>query len=80
MKYIFKQYCSGVGIERIAKNLNEKGVRLKKSNELWRPYYITRMLRNEKYIGDALLQKRVSVNFKLVKNNGVAIGENEEMF
>jgi len=27
---------------------------------------------NEKYIGDALLQKRVSVNFKLVKNNGVA--------
>ena len=72
VKYIFKQYCSGVGIERIAKNLNENGVKLKKSNGLWRPYYITRMLRNEKYIGDALLQKRVSVNFKLVKNNGVA--------
>ena len=70
VKYIFKQYASGVGGERIAKSLNEKGVKLKNSNGQWKYNYISRMLRNEKYIGDALLQKSINVNFKKIKNNG----------
>ena len=39
------------------------------------PSNINQILRNEKYIGDALLQKTYTVDFltkKRVKNNGIA--------
>ncbi len=43
-------------------------------NERWHTSNINNILRNEKYIGDALLQKTYTVDFltkKRVKNNGI---------
>lgn len=70
VKDIFNRYINGEGLERIAKHLNSIGVAKKVSNGLWTSTDIGRMLDNEKYIGDALLQKTYKVGQKTIKNNG----------
>lgn len=41
----------------IAKHLEEKGIKTVTGNDKWHAAVIEKMLRNEKYMGDALLQK-----------------------
>jgi len=70
VKEMFLRYAEGEGCQSIARSLNERGIRTKISRGLWHGYTIQRILGNEKYMGDALLQKKIKKDFKLVKNDG----------
>lgn len=72
VKMIFFDYLSGMGGLKIAKKLNEMGIKTAQGN-LWTSPRIKEMLSNEKYIGDMLLQKYFRNNHiekKKTKNNG----------
>ena len=73
VKEIFDLYLSGLGVQRIAKALTERGITTDK-HQVWHPSAIRKMLRNEKYMGDLKLQ-RTYVKDHLSKlqltNNGV---------
>ena len=73
VKRIFREYLSGLGKEAIARNLNKEGIPSLTSK--WRPSTIHEMLRNEKYTGSMLLQKKITPDFrtkKQKKNRGEA--------
>lgn len=53
---IFDLYLKGCGIQKIANTLNEAGYRTIRGNE-WGRSTIQKLLRNEAYAGDLLLQK-----------------------
>lgn len=72
VKRIYRDYLSGMGIGKIAKNLNLEGVK-SKSGGRWRHHVISRILRNERYTGDLLLQKTYHpdhINQKCIRNHG----------
>lgn len=56
VRRIFRDYLRGVGSARIAASLREEKVPTRKGGE-WRASGIIKMLRNEKYTGNSLLQK-----------------------
>jgi site-specific DNA recombinase len=59
---------------KIARGLEADGILNGAGNERWHTSNINHILRNEKYIGDALLQRTYTVDFltkKRVKNNGI---------
>ena len=73
VKRIYTEYLYGKGPNRIARELEEEGVPNWNGKSKWYESSIRNMLSNEKYKGDALLQKTYTVNFltkKRVKNNG----------
>lgn len=57
VKKIFQDYISGKGLVVIAKELNQQAVPGKRRNCIWRDRSIALILRNERYIGDMLMQK-----------------------
>lgn len=61
VRMIFNDYLSGMGKNAIMKKLNERGIKTKKGNQ-WNIAAVDRVLRNEKYVGDLLLQKFFSSN------------------
>lgn len=61
VKLIFNSYLSGMGKLAIANKLNEMGIATK-NERLWTPDAVRRILRNEKYCGDLLLQKTFREN------------------
>ena len=63
VKMIFNDYLSGKGVQSIARKLNEMGVPAKYS-EYWRPNTILKIIHNEKYMGDMLLQKTYRPDFR----------------
>ncbi|AOR22741.1 recombinase family protein [Clostridium taeniosporum] len=72
VKRIFNEYLNGKGCFTIAKGLREEGVPTV-AGGTWRDSTILRILKNEKYKGDALLQKYYTSDHlrkKKVKNNG----------
>ena len=56
VKIIFDRYLSGWGVQKIANTLNEQGSHTEKI-PYWHIDTIRNILRNEKYMGDLLLQK-----------------------
>jgi hypothetical protein len=73
VKRIFEDYIGGKGSFIIANELNSDGVATV-GNKKWYDVTILKILRNEKYKGDAILQKYYSPNHLKkgsVKNNGV---------
>lgn len=59
---------------QIARGLESDGILTAVDKAKWRPETLKKILQNEKYIGDALLQKTYTVDFlskKRVKNNGI---------
>ena len=70
VKEVYQRYAGGEGYDRIARDLNERRVKKKIADTLWNSNDVKRILENEKYVGDALLQKSYKKNFKPVKNNG----------
>lgn len=72
VKRIFNEYLNGKGCFTIAEGLREEGVPTV-AGGTWRDSTILRILKNEKYKGDALLQKYYTSDHlrkKKVKNNG----------
>jgi DNA invertase Pin-like site-specific DNA recombinase len=74
VKRIFREYLEGASLLQIARRLERDGVLTAADKNKWRPETLKKILQNEKYIGDALLQKTYTVDFlskKRVKNNGI---------
>lgn len=57
VRMIFKDYISGKGCRLISKKLREMGVK-KLRGGTWRPERVLDIIKNEKYTGNALLQKK----------------------
>ncbi|HHL0493028.1 TPA: recombinase family protein, partial [Streptococcus agalactiae] len=73
VKHIYNQFLDGFGPESIAKEFNAKGIKGWSGKANWYPSAILKMLQNEKYKGDALLQKTYTVDFltkKRTENTG----------
>lgn len=63
-----------MGLQQICKGLEHDGILTGAGRSKWRAETIKKMLKNEKYMGDALLQKTYTVdvlNKKRVANNGI---------
>lgn len=74
VKLIFRLYLEGNSSRKIKLHLEEKGIKTATGNDNWHTTVIEKMLRNEKYMGDALLQKTYTVDFmtkKKVINKGI---------
>ena len=56
VRWIFQEVLSGSSANQVAKELNRRGIPSKKGGR-WEGSVVSRMIRNEKYIGDALMQK-----------------------
>lgn len=70
VQYIFNSYLSGKSMNEIAAELDSQ---YPHKNSFWNPSALRYILTNEKYIGDALVQKRYTPNtlpFKQEINNG----------
>lgn len=74
IKRIYKDYLDGKGANRIARELEEEGIPNWSGKPKWYESSIRKMLSNEKYKGDALLQKTYTVDF-LTKERAVNNGE-----
>lgn len=64
----------GKSLKQIGDGLMRDGILTAEKKPTWRPEAIKKILQNEKYIGDALLQKTYTVDVltkKRVKNNGI---------
>ncbi len=75
VKRIFREYLEGFSSNKIAKGLMDDGILNGAGNAKWHTSNITSILRNEKYMGDALLQKTITTDYLTktrVKNKGAA--------
>lgn len=74
IKRIYLEYLQGASLKQIGEGLEKDGILTAAKKPKWRPETIKKILKNEKYIGDALLQKTYTVDVltkKRVKNNGL---------
>lgn len=65
---IFSKYLSGQSCEQIADWMNFQQIPTKAAGKKWRKTNIVKILRNEKYQGDALLQKTYTPDCLPLKN------------
>lgn len=74
VKRIYLEYLQGSSLKQIGESLEADGILTAAGKAKWRPETIKKILKNEKYIGDALLQKTYTVDVltkKRVQNNGI---------
>ena len=74
VKRIYLEYLQGASLKQIGEGLEADGILTAAGKAKWRPETIRKILRNEKCIGDALLQKTYTVDVltkKRVQNNGI---------
>lgn len=73
VRKIFELYLKGFGVRRIKKFLEENGIKTVTGKDVWSTSTIDRILSNEKYVGDVLMQKSFTEDFltgKRRKNEG----------
>ena len=73
VRKIFELYIQGNGVRKIKKYLESHGIKTVTGKTEWSTSTIDRMLSNEKYVGQVLMQKTYTPNFltgKQVKNTG----------
>lgn len=74
VRTIYNLYLEGYSSSRIADLLTKNSILTVKGLSTWSPGSVLGILRNEKYCGDALCQKTVTIDLfthKSVKNNGL---------
>ena len=74
VRTIYSLYLEGYSSTQIAELLTKSGILTVKGLSTWSSGSVLGILRNEKYCGDALCQKTVTIDFfthKSVKNNGL---------
>ena len=74
VKKIYKYYLEGNSFYKIAKKLTSEGILTVQGKKKWSAGPVKNVLTNEKYKGDALLQKSFTVNF-LTKEKKINEGE-----
>ncbi len=73
VRKIFELYLNGFGVRKIKKYLEENEIKTVTGKEVWSTSTIDRILSNEKYVGDVLMQKSFTEDFltrKRKKNEG----------
>lgn len=73
VRLIFSLFLEGMSPHSIAVELTKRGIKTPGGKDVWNQQTVRRMLSNEKYKGDALLQKEFTVDFltkKMKKNEG----------
>jgi site-specific DNA recombinase len=73
IKKIYQLYLEGSTLQQIKEYLEEKQINTATGKEIWATAVIQKILKNEKYMGDSLLQKTFTENFitgRKIKNVG----------
>lgn len=73
VRLIFRLFLDGRTPHSIASELTRRGIKTPGGKDVWNQQTVRRMLSNEKYKGDALLQKEFTVDFlqkKMKKTRG----------
>lgn len=73
VRLIFDSYLSGLSKAKIADMLNERKAPKRFGHDVWRHTTIDYILKNERYMGDAVLQKSYTTDtlpFRKMKNHG----------
>lgn len=73
IKRIYREYLEGSSLNKIAKGLEADGILTGARRKKWYSSSLHKILTNEEYMGDALLQKTYTVDFlskKRVNNDG----------
>lgn len=73
VKIIYNRYLKGDSLKVIADYLTSQKIPTPMKKEIWTSCTVRSILSNEKYMGDALINKRYTVDFlskKVKKNNG----------
>lgn len=73
VRKIFGLYLNGWGVRKIKKYLEENEIKTVTGKDVWSTSIIDRILSNEKYVGDVLMQKSFTEDFltgKRKKNEG----------
>ena len=74
VRRIYRLFLEGNSSYRIKRILESEGIKTVTGNTAWQETVIDKMLTNEKYMGDSLLQKTYTVDFltkKKVVNKGI---------
>jgi len=74
VKRIYREYLEGSSYYQIGQSLSADGIKTAAGSDYWLASTLKKILSNEKYIGDALLQKTVTTDFltkKRVINKGI---------
>lgn len=74
VRLIFRLFLEGYSVGKICKYLEENSIKTVTKREKWHPSVVLKMLQNEKYMGDALMQKTYTVDFitkKRIVNKGI---------
>ena len=73
VRKIFELYLNGFGVRKIKKYLEENEIKTVTGKDVWSTSTIDRILSNEKYVGEVLMQKSYTEDFltgKRKKNEG----------
>ena len=73
VRQIYRKYLGGASLQQIKTHLEAKEILTARGGTIWSVSAIRNILTNEKYIGDALLQKTFTadcISKKVYKNNG----------
>lgn len=76
VKRIYQEYSEGASLLKNGRGLEAGGILTGVGKTKWRPETLKKILQNEKYIGDVLLQKTYTVDFlnkKRVQNKGIVL-------
>lgn len=68
VEYIYESCLEGATPAEIAAALTEQGIKSPMGNDLWSAGTVRNILRNEKYCGDALMQKTYTKDFRTHKS------------
>ncbi|EJX09494.1 phage integrase family site-specific recombinase [gut metagenome] len=68
VEYIFESCLEGASPSEIAASLTDQGVKSPMGKDVWRPSTVRSILMNEKYCGDALMQKTHTKDYRTHKS------------
>ena len=74
VKRIYREFLEGKSYYEIGKGLTADGIKTAAGSDFWLASTLRKILMNEKYIGDAMLQKTITTDFltkKRVANKGI---------
>ena len=72
VRLIFELYLSGLSYYQISKELASREIKSPTGLDRWNTSSIEQMLKNEKYVGDALLQKTIAQPWRNRKRSATA--------